>query len=146
VAIASAALQIALLVYLQITVAVNLYPWNDFEAAGDGGKRVRLVPGFVALGIAQVACIAVTLLDIEAAMVLALAFYGGWLGVQIIAWWRPYLFGAPQRHREAHERQFGRTYRFLPAIGDHPVPDAMHVVLHALLAGVVATTAAALAD
>jgi hypothetical protein len=52
VAVASAILQIALLVYLQVTVAVNLYPWNDFEAAGDGGRRVRLVPTFVALGIA----------------------------------------------------------------------------------------------
>jgi hypothetical protein len=79
-------------------------------------------------------------------MVFELAFYSAWLGVQIVGWWRPYLLGAPQRHRELHQRYFGRTCRSLPPIADHPIPDAMHVVLHALLAGVVVTTAAALAS
>jgi hypothetical protein len=144
VALATAALQIALLVYLQVTVGVYLYSWNDFGAAGDVGKRARLVPAFVALGVAQTACIAATLLEAEVAMVFALAFYSAWLGVQIAGWWRPYLFGASTGQRARHERHFGRTYRFLPPIADHPVPDAMHVVLHALLAAVVATTAAAL--
>jgi len=47
---------------------------------------------------------------------------------------------------KAYEKYFGRTYKFLPAIGDHPIPDAAHVLLQLLLIGVIVTAIAAIIE
>jgi hypothetical protein len=63
-----------------------------------------------------------------------------WAFLQWHTWWRPYLFGTTgwQLRYAA-----GPTTKWLPSFGNHPAPDAMHLVIHLLLATALFTTAAA---
>ena len=72
-------------------------------------------------------------------MWLALASYMVWLGLQLWTWWPPYLIGASEHWSQVYERAFARSTPILPRWGNHLPPDAMHVVLQALLVGVVAS-------
>ena len=52
------------------------------------------------------------------------------LGGIIFSWWLPYFFGWPiSQVKELHESH-GSTHTFLPAIGDHPIPNTLHVIFH----------------
>ena len=136
--VVSIILQALLLIYLQLHEWVPLFPWNDLSP----GNPQR--PLDVVLGAVQAAVIAGFALRWLPLMAVGLVLYAGWLALQIVDWWKPYLFGTTERRRRAYQKHFGRTYRFLPAIADHPVPDAAHVILQILLAGVCASGAVAL--
>jgi hypothetical protein len=47
-------------------------------------------------------------------------------------WWIPYFFGASEAHMQQYRKLFSRTFKFLPPIDDHLIPDAQHCVLHGL--------------
>lgn len=53
------------------------------------------------------------------------------------AWWRPYFFGASAREMEEYKTHFSRTFKFLPARGENPIPDAEHVVIGLICIGMV---------
>jgi len=63
-----------------------------------------------------------------------------WLAAILNQWLIPYLFGnAPlgrgisaEQHMQQYEHLFSRTYKFLPPIDNHPIPDAQHVTLATL--------------
>jgi hypothetical protein len=55
--------------------------------------------------------------------------------MHIAYWWVPYLRGASDAQRAEHDQLFGGTTTFLPPIGDHPVPNAQHVVVGILMVG-----------
>jgi hypothetical protein len=66
-----------------------------------------------------------------------------WLLLQVRQWWIPYLLGPTPIHKDLSwytEHGYAATIKFLPTIGDRPVPDAQHVVLQALSLLVVVTT------
>ncbi|KLT16574.1 hypothetical protein AA980_17490 [Neobacillus vireti] len=50
-----------------------------------------------------------------------------------MAWWIPYLTGYPHQVRVDYEKYFHNTYKFLPAIKNHIIPDAEHVGVGVLL-------------
>ena len=135
---AAAWAQLAAAAYLQLIEWVPLSPWNDLSR-GNGQEGLDVV-----LGIAMLALAAGTLARKRAVMALAVLGYGVWLALQIQTWWVPYFFGASPRWARIYSIWFGRTVKFLPAIGDHPIPDACHVVLHVLLIAAGLLTARAL--
>lgn len=48
----------------------------------------------------------------------------------IFSWWLPYLFGWPvSQVKDLHETH-GTTHAFLPAIGNNPIPNTLHVIFH----------------
>jgi hypothetical protein len=67
----------------------------------------------------------------------ALAFDAFWGFMQVQSWWIPYIFGTnvPWQLRYAK----GPTTKILPSFGDHVAPDAMHFVIHVLLAAAFVT-------
>jgi hypothetical protein len=67
------------------------------------------------------------------AMLAGLGPYGSWLYLEISSWWVPYLRGASPQFMRFYEHWFGNTYRFLPPIDGHSVPDAERTVIAALL-------------
>ena len=73
------------------------------------------------------------------AMGIVLAGYAVWLGLQLVAWWPPYIFGASAHWARVYARAFAVSTNFLPRWSDHLPPDAMHVVLQVLLVGALAT-------
>lgn len=70
-------------------------------------------------------------------MLAGLGLYGLWLYLEISSWWVPSFRGASPQFMRFYERWFGNTYKFLPTIDGHPVPDAEHTVILALLVLVV---------
>jgi hypothetical protein len=59
-------------------------------------------------------------------------------------WWLPYVRGGSAAQISEHQRLFGGTTTFLPPIGDHPVPNAQHVVVGLLMVAMVVSTIAAI--
>jgi hypothetical protein len=77
-------------------------------------------------------------------MLAGVAFYVGWLWLQVQGWWIPYLFGASAKYMEMYQRVFGATTKLLPSFEGHPAPDAMHFVLQVMLAAAVVSGVGAL--
>jgi hypothetical protein len=68
-----------------------------------------------------------------------------WRGLEIWAWWVPYIFGAPQQWARVYERTFAQATSILPRRdGDLP-PDAVHVELQILLVAALITGGLAIA-
>jgi len=119
--------QVAAAMYLQIIEWVPLFPWNNLtHGNGQAGLDIALA---VVMGLAA----AGTYARNRFAMGVAVAVYAVWLALQIQTWWVPYFFGGSASWRRVYAFWFARTTRFLPAIGDHPVPDAAHCLLQVLL-------------
>ncbi len=66
-------------------------------------------------------------------MIAGIGLYGLWLYIEISPWWIPYVLGASPQVMHFYEHWFANTYRFLPRIADHPIPDAEHTVILLLL-------------
>jgi hypothetical protein len=54
------------------------------------------------------------------------------LGSAIAMWYIPYLFGAPETTRLLYSRMYANTRQALPARGDNPRPNLLHVCFHVL--------------
>src|SRR4051794_34632368 len=138
VSLFAAIVAIALAVYLVVTDWVNLAPWNN---VGDMPTRQRLLISvanytpllFIALAVLQESRILVTIALIVGALDLLM---------HIAYWWVPYLRGTTDEQRAERTSLFGGTITFLPPIGDHPIPNAQHVVVGGLMLLMVATTGA----
>ncbi len=135
--VAAVAFQAALFVYFELHEWVSLPPWNDMSP-GNPERRVAVV-----LGAAQLVVIVGFSQEWLWLMGPGIAMYIAWLWLQIAGWWKPYLFGTTERHMKAYEKYFGRTYKFLPPIGDHPIPNAAHVGLQLLLIAVIVSAVGA---
>jgi hypothetical protein len=133
--------QIALAAYMQMISWLPLGRWNYqpcCPVAIDRAKRGAL--GAVdALGLA-----AFLLIPLVFALGrrkhrwlawLSISAYGVWLALQLGTWWPPYLFGASERWSRVYARAFADSTQWLPRWDNHLPPDAMHLVLQALLVG-----------
>ena len=77
-----------------------------------------------------------------ALMWLTLAGYAGWGLAQADRWWTPYLFGPSGTEVAPGPRT--PVLSVLPSFPGHPAPDALHVILHLLLAAVIVSGAVGL--
>lgn len=78
--------------------------------------------------------------DLRWLMWLGVVGYGLWLALQIKTWWIAYAFGASDSWLRVYQRTFRHSTQLLPSFGRHLPPDGLHLVLHVLLATVVALT------
>ncbi|MEH7106406.1 hypothetical protein V7083_01350, partial [Bacillus sp. JJ1764] len=53
--------------------------------------------------------------------------------MHLLAWWIPYFTGYPHYVQADYEKYFRNTYKFLPSIKNHIIPDAEHVGVGVLL-------------
>ncbi|MEH7333527.1 hypothetical protein V7161_12875 [Neobacillus drentensis] len=53
--------------------------------------------------------------------------------MHLFAWWLPYFFGFPLAVKADYEKYFSRTYKILPPIKDHIIPDVEHIGVGVLL-------------
>ena len=135
--------QLALAVYMQAISWLPLGRWNYqpcCPVALDQAKRGTL-GALEALGLAAFLLIPVlfALGRRKRAWLswLAVSACGVWLALQLATWWPPYLFGASERWARVYARAFAEATQWLPRWGSHLPPDAMHLVLQALLTGAV---------
>jgi len=52
----------------------------------------------------------------------------------ITMWWIPYFLGAPEKLKRDYARMYEGTRQVLPARGDNPRPNLLHLCFHALFA------------
>ena len=127
--------QVITAAYLQLVEWVDLAPWNN---VANGNRQESFdIMLLVIQACASVAFLARFLLGMLAGWV----FYAVWLWLQLVGWWKPYLFGG---RSVGPNWFFAHTYKFLPAIEQRPVPDANHVVLQFLIIVVLVTGAGAI--
>lgn len=50
----------------------------------------------------------------------------------IFSWWLPYFCGFPITQAQELHKSHGTTHTFLPAIGNNPIPNTLHVIFHAI--------------
>ena len=50
----------------------------------------------------------------------------------ICMWYVPYFFGASAKLRDEYSRMYAGTHHLLPARGDNPRPNLLHLCFHAL--------------
>jgi hypothetical protein len=48
----------------------------------------------------------------------------------IAMWYLPYVVGAPEKMKDEYQRFYAGTHQILPARGDNPRPNLMHVLFH----------------
>ena len=128
----SVASQLLLGMYFELCAWVPLGAWND-QPGRDQPVSFGEAAFNLFFGLAPILLSLTFLKGFRVLMWAGLVFYGVWLALQFLGWWVPYLFGASPQHAEMYERVFSRTYKFLPTIGGHLPPDAMHTVLQILL-------------
>jgi hypothetical protein len=121
-------LQVALLLFHQVTTLVDIYPFNNvrrytlserlMECSVNGVLMVVPIVGFVChFGWMAVA---------------ALIIYPVLLLGEYLAWWRPYFFGPTAAWQKTYDLVFRPTIKVLPPIKNHPVPNLEHTLLHGL--------------
>lgn len=135
---AAVAIQLILLLYLEVVEWVNLYPWND-NRSGNSQPILDFALGFIVL----VGAFA-TYRRRKPGIVAIIVLYVLWLGLQVISFWIPYVAGASESWRKVYEANFAQTVQWLPRMGNHFPPDANHVVLQLLLVAAIAFNVAAL--
>jgi hypothetical protein len=133
----AAAFALGLAAYLLITDWVDLAPWNKVDDLPVSQKLLLSVTNYTPLLFIAVAVL------LGGGLLVGLALLVGVvdLVMHIAYWWLPYLRGASVEQVAERERLFGGTTTFLPAIDNHPIPNAQHVVVGILMAAMVAFTA-----
>jgi hypothetical protein len=134
----ASAFAISLAVYLLVTDWIDLGPWNNVE---DLPRRQKLLISvanytpllFIAFAVLQHSLVLVSLALVVAAIDLAM---------HVAYWWVPYLRGVSEEQGAERALLFGGTTSFLPQIGNHPIPNAQHVIVGVLMVAMLVTTVA----
>jgi hypothetical protein len=119
-----------LFLFYQIVIDfVDLFPFNDIHSRDNRLRKYEVLGNYPSL------------------LLISFCFYyhstvSMWIGfvvtsiilvMHLFAWWIPYFFGFPNSAKNDYLKYFSRTYKFLPRIKDHIVPDAEHVGVGILL-------------
>jgi hypothetical protein len=132
--------QIAMLGYFVVVNHVDLYPWNNLRSVT--AELPSTLAGVIPFSLYSIAFAR----RVPWGMLIGMVHSYIWLALQIRQWWIPYLFGPTPLHHSFDwytEHGYAETIKVLPPIGDHPIPDAQHLVLQllSLIAVVTMTTA-----
>jgi hypothetical protein len=127
------------LAYQLLIDFVPMFPWNDTSTRTIKHRLLEVVFNYtplllIAYGFSQTNRTGWLIASIGA----TLYFFG-----HLNAWWKPYFFGASAKEMEEYKTHFSRTWKFLPARGTNPIPDAEHVVIGIICIAMVASTWAA---
>jgi steroid 5-alpha reductase family enzyme len=131
--IVNSLLPLVFLGYQILIDSVNLFPFNDVAVRDKRLRKYEVFGNYPPL------------------IIIAWCFYHNsiasmWIGfvmatiiliMHLFAWWIPYLTGYPAAVKKDYERYFKRTFKFLPKISEHIIPDAEHVGVGILLVTII---------
>ena len=132
--------QTAVAAYLQIVEWIPLGHWNNVTN-GNGQGQLDVI-----IAVSQIAILICFWKRWRWLMLVGVAVNIWWAYMEIQSWWIPYFFGGSAQWMETYNHWFKNTWKILPAIGSHPVPDAEHTVLLALILCVIFTGLAAIVN
>ena len=115
--------QILWAIYFAITHWISMPPWNDLRQELFAGERnINLI----ILGAVAVSIIGFYF-HYKPIMWFGVLFWSVSMIGHISFWWLPYFFGFPKVFIE--EDVPTTSWKFLPPIKNHPIPDACHMVI-----------------
>jgi hypothetical protein len=132
----------SVLIVLQF-LAVTLHDWLDIPGWTHGGQ-VRAAAGqrrfiLVTLLNAVFPGLAVAFLFLyrsPAKPSFVTTYWVIYCAVTVVAaammWWIPYFFGADEKTRRQYQSMYAGTLHALPARGDNPRPNLLHLCFHVL--------------
>ncbi|WP_213522195.1 hypothetical protein [Paenibacillus sp. J31TS4] len=122
-----------LLLYFVSLLWIDLYPFNDLEAAedyyGDQYLATQLGGTLFSVIVLLLGSYLVYMTKKRALIWVGFLLFLVLLLLQLTASWLPYISGASTESLSLHQRLFGETVTILPGIKDHPVPDLAHTIL-----------------
>jgi hypothetical protein len=137
-------LQIAIILYWEITQYVNLFPYNDVVGLDFHDN----LTASLANDVPKICIIIVFLLGLRWLknpwfpwfVASSVIYYMVFLGIQISIWWGRYLFGASAKELQDYNEKFGETIKILPSFGNHVPPDLQHLVLQTITVTIIIVT------
>lgn len=123
-------LQVLLFIYFEVTILVNLFPWNDLSKYSHKERLLEATTN----GIIIIIGIILFVTKVKWLMVISVVFWFVFLLMQLLTWWMPYLTGKhlKQFPRSLYDTHFQETLKILPPIKNHCIPDVQHNVLQLL--------------
>lgn len=129
-------LQIAALLYHQITTRFDFFPFNGIRHYSAAERRKEALVNGVMMAIP----ILLTLTRMPVLIGISGVMWTLILIGAILNWWLPYLTGRTvynmpnnETWSQVHERIFSKTITILPHIKNNPRPNLEHMILHALI-------------
>ena len=126
--------QFIFIIYFSITHWIPLFPWNDIRKEGIF-KAERI--GVVVHNILQIFSISSYYMEWKPGMWVGLIYWSILFTFHILEWWIVYFFGWPTFFVKTTKEASATTYKFLPPIKNHPIPDACHFFIGILAISVV---------
>jgi hypothetical protein len=108
---------------------VDMFPFNDIHSRDKRLRKYEVLGNYPPLLIISICFLIPSLVSHSVGLVLTLIIFI----MHLLSWWIPYFFGFPAKVKSDYGRYFNRTYKFLPPIRDHIVPDAEHFGVGILL-------------
>jgi hypothetical protein len=124
------ALQLVLLVFHQLTTALDFYPFNGVRHTKLTERRVEQAVNGLLMGLPPIGFI----FHIDPLIYYGVAYYFILLSVECATWWMPYFFGASDRWLEIYLRVHSSTVGVLPGRDKRTAPNLEHLILMALTA------------
>lgn len=125
---AALTLQLALLVYHQITTLFDLYPFNGARFSPLRERGLEAAVNFALMGLGPIGFG----FGIPFLIRAATAYYPILFACELATWFFPYFFGASAKWEEIYGRVQGQTIMVLPRRGANPTPNLEHLILMAL--------------
>jgi hypothetical protein len=122
-------LPLLFLLYQIMIDFVDLYPFNDIQSKDKRLRKYEVLGNYPPLLLIALCFY----LESTISHVIGLALTAIIFIMHLFTWWFPYWFGFPVRVKDDYVRYFSKTYKFLPPIRDHIVPDAEHCGVGVLL-------------
>nr|WP_061231006.1 hypothetical protein [Leptospira weilii] len=125
----AAIFQLIYTTYFFVTHFIPMKPFNDLsKEAFSNEKKVNL--SIIAV---QLAIVPFFLYDIFWGICFGAFYYLVNVFGNAMSWWFPYFFGWPKSFAENAEEENKKTFRILPPIKNHLIPDVVHIGITILI-------------
>ena len=121
-------LQIALLVYHQVTTLCDFFPFNGVRFYSRQETLLEAGVNFVLMSLPLLGFIGRASLLMKFGVV----YYFILFSVECATWWAPYFLGPSPKGLECYNRIHRQTITVIPRRGNNPAPNLEHLILMAL--------------
>jgi hypothetical protein len=121
-------LQIALLLYHQVTTLFDFFPFNGVRFYSRKETFMEAGVNLVLMSLPVVGFIG----HMPFLMKYGVVYYFVLFSVECATWWAPYFLGPSPKGLECYNRIHRQTITWVPRRGDNPAPNLEHLILMAL--------------
>jgi hypothetical protein len=121
-------LQVALLLYHQVTTWFDFFPFNGARFYSRRETCIEAGANFIPMALAAAGFI----WHLSVLMKFGVVYYFILFAVECATWWAPHFLGPSPKWLECYNRIHRQTITVIPRRGDNPAPNVEHLVLMVL--------------